>query len=219
MGEERASGSERGRWSSRRKTEVVVRALRGRISTRRAVSPSTGRRDGLARMRRADPTPDARRAPPARAEDGVDGRRADRADPWRGGPLAVGRGGRPQGPGAATPGRDPDQQAVRAPVDARGGTPHPDAERVAPRPAATTVARMPSARCRRNPDGSIVGILQADRSYQGRQSTRADLTASARPAIRLRRSSCRPTLLKQMNHVQKTATFRRPCLQTSKSRP
>jgi hypothetical protein len=29
MGEERASGGERGRWSSRRKTEVVLRALRG----------------------------------------------------------------------------------------------------------------------------------------------------------------------------------------------
>src|SRR3712207_3109439 len=29
MSEERASGGERGRWSSRRKTEVVLRALRG----------------------------------------------------------------------------------------------------------------------------------------------------------------------------------------------
>src|SRR5919199_4004166 len=29
MGEARASGGERGRWSSRRKTEVVLRALRG----------------------------------------------------------------------------------------------------------------------------------------------------------------------------------------------
>ena len=29
MGEERGSGGERGRWSSRRKTEVVLRALRG----------------------------------------------------------------------------------------------------------------------------------------------------------------------------------------------
>ena len=29
MSEERGSGSERGRWSSRRKTEVVLRALHG----------------------------------------------------------------------------------------------------------------------------------------------------------------------------------------------
>jgi len=54
VSEERASGGERGRWSSLRKAEVVLRALRGQ---------------------------------------GLDGHRADRANPRRPGPLAVRRRG------------------------------------------------------------------------------------------------------------------------------